>query len=407
MSEQEFDLYLKLLARCLDLTGAQREQIADELRDHLEERLGDLADAGVPREQAILQALDEFGDAAVLAARFSTIARLKRRRFLMRLSLGSVVAVSAGLLIALAFWPVNEVVPVQMRVAAQEKSKPALAGLKKEKRAPAKFEQPVMPAPLSAAANTSKELLSLEAEPVSKAQMRIEAAMNDPVDFTIDPQSLKEAVDFIKTRFQIPILMDDKTLEQAGIDPSTAEVKIAVPGIKLRNMFKLLLEQLPQPLTYVIEDEVMKITTVEKANEKLLIVVYDCRDLQSDFATAFGQYLVRSQASKAWAPSNPGNKEPTTEKKGSTKTKRVGGDGRGAIQGCHRGPSLANFIEDITGPRDNWEKPASITEVGGLLIARNTSGVHEKIKDVLASIRRVKKDGAFANLGKKAEAEPK
>jgi hypothetical protein len=41
MSEQEFDLYLKLLAKCLRLTSGQREQIADELRDHLEERLED------------------------------------------------------------------------------------------------------------------------------------------------------------------------------------------------------------------------------------------------------------------------------------------------------------------------------------------------------------------------------
>ena len=65
----------------------------------------------MPREKAVFQALDEFGDAAVLAADFSTIARLKRRRFLMRLSLGSVVGLSAALLVAFAFWPPNG--PVQ------------------------------------------------------------------------------------------------------------------------------------------------------------------------------------------------------------------------------------------------------------------------------------------------------
>jgi hypothetical protein len=105
MSEQEFELYLKLLSRCLNLTPGQREQIADELRDHLEERLEELAQVGVPRDKAVIQALDEFGDAAVLAANFTTIARLKRRRFLMRLSLGSVGALTAVLLIAFAFCP--------------------------------------------------------------------------------------------------------------------------------------------------------------------------------------------------------------------------------------------------------------------------------------------------------------
>jgi hypothetical protein len=52
-----------------------------------------------------------------------------------------------------------------------------------------------------------------------------------------------------------------------------------ISGMKLRNMLKLLLEQLPTPLTYVIEDEVMKITTVEKANEKLTIRMYPVGDL--------------------------------------------------------------------------------------------------------------------------------
>jgi len=125
MSEQEFELYLKLLSRCLNLTPGQREQIADELRDHLEQRLEELAHAGVPREKAVVQALDEFGDAAILAGNFATVARLKRRRFFMRLSLGSVGALTAALLIAFAFWPENRAVRGPERVVAQEKPIPA------------------------------------------------------------------------------------------------------------------------------------------------------------------------------------------------------------------------------------------------------------------------------------------
>ena len=41
MSEHEFEAYLNLLARTLRLSDAQREQIAGELRDHLEARLAD------------------------------------------------------------------------------------------------------------------------------------------------------------------------------------------------------------------------------------------------------------------------------------------------------------------------------------------------------------------------------
>ena len=74
------------------------------------------------------------------------------------------------------------------------------------------------------------------------------------------------------------MIPDQKALDEANVEMTT-EVKLNVPGIKLRNMLKLLLEQASQPLTYVIEDEVLKITTVEKANEKLSIRMYPVGDL--------------------------------------------------------------------------------------------------------------------------------
>jgi hypothetical protein len=112
----------------------------------------------------------------------------------------------------------------------------------------------------------------------SKPEQRISEALDQPVDFDIQPQGLKEALEFIATRYAIPIVPDQKALEDANVDLSN-EVHGNYPGIKLRNLFKLLLEQMSQPLTYVIEDEVLKITTVDKANEKLSIRMYPVGDL--------------------------------------------------------------------------------------------------------------------------------
>jgi hypothetical protein len=112
----------------------------------------------------------------------------------------------------------------------------------------------------------------------SKPEQRISEALDQQVDFNIEPQSLKDALDFIAARYQIAIVPDTKSLEDANVDMS-AEVHGSYPGIKLRNLFKLLLEQMSQPLTYVIEDEVLKITTVDKANEKLSIRMYPVGDL--------------------------------------------------------------------------------------------------------------------------------
>ena len=99
MSDREFDNYLALLAKLLRLDGQQREAIAGELRAHLEDRLDELLARGVPRDEAVKLALEEFGDAAGLAAEFGSISRNRRRRWLMRVttfSAAAIVLVAAG-----------------------------------------------------------------------------------------------------------------------------------------------------------------------------------------------------------------------------------------------------------------------------------------------------------------------
>ena len=56
MSEREFENYLTLLASLLRLSGAQREAVSSELRDHLQERVAHLVQQGVAREEAVQQA---------------------------------------------------------------------------------------------------------------------------------------------------------------------------------------------------------------------------------------------------------------------------------------------------------------------------------------------------------------
>ncbi len=112
MPEHDFELYLSLLGRFLRLKTAQRDEIADELRDHLEERLEALAKQGLSREAAIRAALDEFGDAAELAHHFTHVAHIRQRRLIMRVTFGTVAALAASLLhAAIAFWPESPQAP--------------------------------------------------------------------------------------------------------------------------------------------------------------------------------------------------------------------------------------------------------------------------------------------------------
>ena len=134
MSEKEFELYLSLLSRFLRLTPGQREEIADELRDHLQHRLDELTAEGFSREDAVHRALEEFGDAAELATHFADLARRRRRRFLMRCTLGSIGAAAAVIFIAFAMWPPMPGANIPSRAEGQqpaaEHTAPSLFALK-------------------------------------------------------------------------------------------------------------------------------------------------------------------------------------------------------------------------------------------------------------------------------------
>jgi dihydropteroate synthase len=416
MSEQEFDLYLKLLAKCLHLTSGQREQIADELRDHLESRLDELDRAGVPREQAVVQALDEFGDAAVLADDFATIARLKRRRFLMRLSLGSVCALTAALLITFAFWPDNRAVRGPEPVVAQEKpkvekskaEKPRAQKSRSESGAVAKKGRDAKARDSSSRASAVAGLGEVD-HPLSSdvgLDAKIAAALNAPVDFMIEPQALKDAMEFIAAHYQIPILFDQKALDDANVDVTT-EVKCNVLGIRMRDMLNLMLDTLATPIAYEIRNGVLMISTHEKISDHLEMVVYDCRDLvQVGTLDHFPAEITGQSASGSGGGMMGGAMFQVAGAGGAAPAAAKAAPAEKANNHPARRLPLIQTIISATGP-DSWDEGASISEFGGLLVVRQNPFVHERIKRLLASIRWMRKDGAFATLTDQYDVEAK
>lgn len=117
MSQQEFDNYIALLGRALKLSPAQRDAIADELRDHMEQRLAELTERGVDREHALTIALEEFGDANALAGEFTEINHDLHRRRIMRYTLTTVSAACIMILATFALLPERRDLPVAPQAA--------------------------------------------------------------------------------------------------------------------------------------------------------------------------------------------------------------------------------------------------------------------------------------------------
>src|SRR5678815_1224251 len=96
------------------------------------------------------------------------------------------------------------------------------------------------------------------------------------VDLDYPETPLKEVIEDLKERFQIPIVMATKKLEEAAINLETP-VTVNFKQISLRAGLRNMLGDLG--LTYLIKDEVMQITTPEDAGSQLITKVYRVGDL--------------------------------------------------------------------------------------------------------------------------------
>ena len=110
----------------------------------------------------------------------------------------------------------------------------------------------------------------------NKTEEKIRRALNQPTTVEFLDLPLEDAITFLREYHNINIILDKATLADEGV-AIDQPVTLKLAGVTFRSVLKLLLE--PAQLTYVIEDEVMKITTSAKAGEKLQTRVYPVGDL--------------------------------------------------------------------------------------------------------------------------------
>jgi hypothetical protein len=386
MSDQEFDNYLALLAKLLRLDGKQREAIAGELRAHLEDRLDELMAGGLLRDEAVRLALEDFGDAAGLAAQFGSISRNRRRRWLMRMttfSAATIILVAAGLAI---FWPGRNAGPGVAQVGAQDQPKPT-----GEEGVPADKAG-------TKEASTGQTL----ADRLNKRQ-----------DFTFVETPLKDVIDVLREQTGIQFVLDLRRLEELGVNVDTAVTR-NLTQVRLSTFLDLVLDELD--LVYVErDDELIFITTPENAAATMEVRVYDCRDLleiatvgpavpgaaRGDGGGGFFGGVLRSkdilaQFGGAGAPA-AGGEGGEGGLGGPMGGEAIGGaegalgGGGGGIVTEHdlRAQRLINVITTAVDP-DSWTDVGgvgSISEFGGLIVISQSARTHKKVEHVLDMLR--------------------
>ncbi len=104
-----------------------------------------------------------------------------------------------------------------------------------------------------------------------------EAILRRPVQIEFADTPLSDVADYFASKFEINILLDAKGLADAAVESSAPVTLSLRKPVSFEAALRLILEQFD--LDFVIQDEVLKITSKKKADEILTTKVYKVGDL--------------------------------------------------------------------------------------------------------------------------------
>ncbi len=99
----------------------------------------------------------------------------------------------------------------------------------------------------------------------NEREVKIRASLNDRIDFEFQGAPLSAAVEYISKAVNVPVLLDEKALEEESIT-SDEPITLRRKDARVRDILALVLE--PLQLTYIIEYEIVRVTSKKtSANE--------------------------------------------------------------------------------------------------------------------------------------------
>ena len=242
-------------------------------------------------------------------------------------------------------------------------------------------------------------------------EIEIENKLSSNVSLKFRETPLSEVVNYLKDVSGINIYLDPMGLSEEGVHPSTP-VTIDLPQeISMKSALTLILA--PLHLNYVVENEVLKITSEQLRDSSVYTTMYNVADLViplPNFAphNMLGLPQAMSQAYATTIGSLGGNAAPvmvTADPVGlpggieSAQGLAQTIDPSGFSSGGRGGATNADFdplIELITTTiePDSWEDAGgagrlSEFETNLSLVVSSTQDVHDKIRDLLEQLRRL------------------
>jgi type II secretory pathway component GspD/PulD (secretin) len=256
----------------------------------------------------------------------------------------------------------------------------------------------------------------------SSRERDIERKLLNPVTLNYKDAPLRDVLDSLGSMTNTNIVADKTALQEADIDSEKALLSLKVEGISLKSALNILLRQ--AKLTYVIQNEVLMVTTEEHAKGKLKIVTYPVADLvvpvenyKLPAVADFYKTMARQvQPPPAYGSGPTPMLMPYSLKSGDQVSSMSGGVPQGSNFGTARedlgqtnfgqagtreqrppGATLEDLLMRLI---TSTVEPNSWSEVGGkgtiqyfplglALVVNQTGSIQEDIQDLLAALRRL------------------
>ncbi|MFP6671284.1 MAG: hypothetical protein VB857_07715, partial [Pirellulaceae bacterium] len=181
-----------------------------------------------------------------------------------------------------------------------------------------------------------KKYASMDLKGSNVTEQKILDSLDNETVMEFFDVTLKEMVDQLSDRHKIPIWIDEQALDESGLG-TDATVNANLRGISLRSALRLTLGSMG--LTYVIKDEVLKITTPEQAENELITRVYPVGDLVLPIMSG-GSPLQGGGMMGGMGGGGMGG--------GGMGGGGMGGGGRGGMGGGGMGGGMFNVEEDLS-----------------------------------------------------------
>lgn len=198
---------------------------------------------------------------------------------------------------------------------------------------------------------------------LTEAEQQIQTALNTATECDFPGVPLSKAMSSFQRQHGVNIFLDSLALKEQGLT-ADEPINVSLSGVSFKSALNIILK--PLGLTYVVEGEVLKITTQEEADRTFKVRIYPVADLckTPDDYDALESVIQKTcvLTSQSRSKSYP-------------------------VGDLVLGPSGKKSV-----PMVSVEASISAVPQCKALVVNNTDRVHTKIVDLLTRLRQVRKD---------------